>query len=196
MRAAADEMEDFRTRKDAERDATEANATPQERENYVAEKLDEAQAARAAERKRDEEERAAGRGRSTASQGTSLAAIQAEQLKLQGKTKEANRVKEDAARKQDELDRKEKQKSYREQGFDGKKADAMADRDVKTSQAERMMQELTGGKGTVVASSLAKIGGGGNVVGTDPDTRLLERIGSLLQQLVNETKKDVDRDML
>jgi hypothetical protein len=195
MRAAADAVEDARARKDAEREATEANATPEERKNYVNEKVGEAQAARAAERKREEEERAAGRSRSEANQGSAVAAIEAERLKRTGKTKEARKVTEDAARKQDELDRAEAAKRYREQGFGADKADQMATRDVKISQAERMMQEMgRRGGGTVVASSLAKIGGGGNVAGTDPAVRLQERMVKLLEDIANASKENVGYD--
>ena len=47
----------------------------------------------------------------------------------------------------------------------------------------------------VIASSLAKIGGGGRVAGTDPDTRALERIGRLLEQIRDDGRKDVDSEM-
>lgn len=60
------------------------------------------------------------------------------------------------------------------------------------SQANRLLEEFRGrGSGTVIASSLAKIGGGGNVAGIDPDTRLLERVATLLQEIRDDGRKDV-----
>lgn len=186
------EIEDARVRKEAQREAVDVAVSPEQRAAYVEDRVKQAQAAREAERKREEEERAAGRGRSSANQGSAVAAIEAERLRMQGKTKDARRVTEEAARKQDELDRTEASKRYREQGFGKTRADQMADRDVKTSQAQRMIEEMGRGGGTVVASSLAKIGGGGNVAGTDPSVRLQEQMVSLLRQIANEGKNNVD----
>jgi hypothetical protein len=71
----------------------------------------------------------------------------------------------------------------------------MADRDVKGNQVQRMLAGMDAGKGSVIATGLAKIGGGGNVAGTDPDTRQLEKIGRLLEQIRDQARKNVDREM-
>ena len=194
MRKAAEEREDARTRREATKDARDAAATPEERQRFVEDRVREEREAREAERQRDEEERGRGRARTRAGQNTSVAAIEAEAARLGGRGRDARRIREDAARRQDELDREEARRRYQEQGFTRGDAAKMADKDVKLSQAERMMAEMNRGGGAVVASSLAKIGGGGNVAGTDPDRRLQERILKVLEDIRDERKKDVERE--
>lgn len=194
LRKQADALEDARTRKEATKDARDVTADPAERERYVAASMAEAAAARAGERRREEEDKATGRARATAGQGTTQATLDAEILRRQGKTSEAKRTQEQAARREDELNRAEAAKRYRGMDYDAKAASGMADTDVKQTQAQRMIAELTGAGrgGPVIASSLAKIGGGGNVSGTDPDTRLLEKIARILEQVRDKDKKSVD----
>ena len=192
LRAQQDEIADAQTRRDALKEAQDSGYAP---EDYAAKQVAEAQAQRAQERAAQEKERAAGRDRAEASQGSGQAELQARLLRMQGKGADAKRVKEDAARKQDDLDRAEKRKGYVEQGFSGEKATAMADTEVKTTQAERMMQELMGNKVTIVASSLAQVGGGGNVAGTDPTVRLQERMVKLLEEIADPSKENVGLTM-
>jgi hypothetical protein len=89
--------------------------------------------------------------------------------------------------------RKEAFKKYKADGFDADEADEMADRDVKVGQAQRAMDQLKAeaGGGSVVASSLAKIGGGGGVSGKDPNTRILEKMEQLLKDIRDKDKEDV-----
>lgn len=191
LRAQADRVADARSRKDAEKEAEEMGGTAQERAALVERRMAEDAAGRTQERAEEERGKRLGREGTLAGQGSAAAGIGARVLELQGKGKQAKELREQAARKQDEVDRQEKQRAFREQGFTGKEADAMADKDIKTQQAERMMQDM-GGKGNVIASSLAAVGGGGNVAGSDPTVRLQERMVKLLEDINNTGKKNVD----
>jgi hypothetical protein len=188
LRKEAEALTERQALVDATRDAEGMGGDASVRSAYVAKRVAEERAAREDARKREEEERAATRGRSSADQGSASAAIQARAESMRGRGKESRRILEDAARVQDELDRAEKQKRYRAEGFTGDRADAMADRDVKTAQAERLMAEMGDNKGSVIASSLAAVGGGGNVSGSDPETKLQERMVTLLEELNDTTK--------
>ena len=196
MRKAAEDLDDTRARADAVKEAENARLTPQERANYVENKVKDLQEAREQARLRAEEERKAGRNRETANLGSGLSALEAEKARLQGNTRGADRIQEDAARTQDELDRTEAEKRLVEQGFGKAAAGKMAGRQVKMAQANRMMDLLGGQTESIVASSLAKIGGGGNVTGTDPNTRLLEQVTKLLEDILDADKKVVRLEML
>jgi hypothetical protein len=195
LRRAAEARDDVRNRRDAVRDAEGAGGTAGERAAYVADRVREERAARDEERRRSEEERARGRARSVADQNSGVAAIESERLRLNGKSEEAKRVAEAAARKQDELDRAEAGKKFRGQGFTGPQADRMADTEIKTHQVDRFLSAISNGMGTVVASSLARVGGGGNVTGTDPAVRELEIVQNLLRQILDESKKTVNLEI-
>jgi hypothetical protein len=194
LRKQADAIDDFMERRDAQREAESATGDPAGQKAYVERRMAERAAARDAERKREEEDRAEGRARSSVSQRGGVAAIEADLLRRRGKGKEANALKEKSAREEDELNRTEARKKFIGQGFGAKEADVMANKEVKLSQADRMMQSLTGERGTVVASTLAQIGGGGGVRGTDPQQRTLERIAKILEDLRDNSKDNVDSD--
>lgn len=194
MRARADELAVARVRRDAAREAEGAAATAAERQRYVEAQVAETRAAQAAERRREDVERAAGRDRDVANQNSAVGGLEAELLRRQGKGDEARKLKERLAREQDELNRAEAVKRY-SPTFGEEEAGRMADRDVKLAQAGRMMEELSGARGTVVASSLAKIGGGGAVTGTDPNTRLMERMVKALEDIRNDGRKEVDDEL-
>jgi len=190
LRARADALEDAQTRRDAMR---EAEGLPgAERDGYVQRRIEDAQRQRDAERKAAEEDRRLGRERSSAESNTAAEEIRARAAALRGSAREARRIREEAARREDEVAREEKRRGYIGQGFSGEQAKAMADKDVKVSQAERMLAEMSGYKGSIVASSLAQVGGGGNVSGTaDASVRLQERMVKLLEEINDATRENV-----
>lgn len=189
-RRRAEALEDERATQDARR---EAEALPEgERAGYVQRRQEEERAAREQARKREETEKKLGRDRAKANQGAAVAEIEARVAGMTKSAKAARKIREDAARAQDEVLRKERERDYRDQGFGAKEANDMANRDVKTAQAERMMQEMMGRSGNVVASSLAKIGGGGNVSGNDPMLDLQKRAVALLEEIRNYSKENID----
>ena len=191
MRRAAEALVDRREAVDAGRDAEGAAGTPAERAGYVAARVKEARDAREEDRRRRDEDRAADRARSEADQNSSVAAIDAERLRLSGQSRQGKLVAEQAAREQDELDRAEASKKYRDKGYDAATAGTMADTDIKTAQVERYLSSGMRGMGTVIASSLAKIGGGGAVVGVDPSVKELEVVQGLLKEILDQSKKTV-----
>ena len=137
-----------------------------------------------------EDKRAQGRSRSLAYQNSAVAAIEAERLRLEGKILEGKRVAEIAESRQDELDRTEAAKKYRQQGFTSKQSDTFTNREIKTNQVDRFLLSLSNSVGTVIASSLAKIGGG-NVAGTEPSLQELEKARALLEEIRDDVKKTV-----
>jgi hypothetical protein len=195
LRKAAEAQEDARARVDAMRDAEGVTGTAAERGNYVEARMQETRDARESERKRNEGELQAGRGRSRANAGSSVAAIEAEKARLDGHGEKARMIEEAAARKQDELDRVEAEKRLRGQGFDKDTAKNMASAEIKTAQARRMMEGF-GGSGTIIASSLAKIGGGGNVTGTDKNLDELKKVNKALAEIADNTKDVISLKLL
>ena len=194
LRKRREAVEEASARKDAKRDAEGAGGSPEQKRAYVENRMKEEREGRDAARRREEESRKDGRNRSEAGQRSAVADMQAGLLKRQGKGKEAKALKEKAARESDELDRKDARKGFIAEGFGAEEADEMANKEVKMNQADRMMADLTGRKGTVVASSLAKVGGGGGVTGRDPNLHQLERIAKILEDVRDTTKENVDNN--
>ena len=194
LRKRREAVEEAAARKDAKRDAEGAGGSPEQKRAYVENRMKEEREGRDAARRREEESRKDGRNRSEAGQRSAVADMQAGLLKRQGKGKEAKALKEKAARESDELDRKDARKGFIAEGFGADKADEMANKEVKMNQADRMIADLTGRKGTVVASSLAAVGGGGGVTGRDPELHQLERIAKILEDVRDATKENVDND--
>jgi hypothetical protein len=155
--------------------------------------MDEARARRGQDWLEGETQKKLGRSRTDAERGGAAAEIEARAAAMRGSAQEARRIREDAARQKDDVDRAEKQRDYRGQGYGAEQADRMADEDVKRQQAQRMMDEMAGYKGSVVASSLAQVGGGGNVAGTDPTVKLQEKMVKLLEDIADNSKDNVDR---
>ena len=120
--------------------------------------------------------------------------LQARLMKLQGNHEGAKQLLKQDQRAQDDAARKARAKQLREEGFSGKEADSLAAKEMKTSQGERILSKLFDQKGTVVAGSLAQIGGGGGVYGNDPQARALERAVKVLEQIRDNTKANVGDD--
>jgi hypothetical protein len=90
------------------------------------------------------------------------------------------------------VDRERARRGYIDQGFDQGTAKRMADTDVKTAQADRMIEQLTGTRSTVVASSLAQIGGGGGAYGgQDKQTQLMEKMVKVMEEVRDTTKENI-----
>lgn len=187
LRAAADRVADERAKKDAEKSVEGMGGSAAERAAMVSSQVAEERAARESERAKAAAEQRLAKDRAKAEQASASAELKARVLRLQGKNSEAKALRESTARAQDEIIRREKQRAYRDQNFSGSEADAMANRDVRIGQAQRAMEELMGRKSSVVASSLAVVGGGGNVGGSDPSIRLQERIVKLLEAVEKNT---------
>lgn len=192
LRAKADAIDDERTRIDAVKDAEGFGGTAAQKEAFVQDRVDESQRGREQERAEQEKERSMGRRRSEQAQESVIVGMEAGLLKRRGGGKDAKAMVEAEARKKDELDREEAKKRFIGQGFGEQEAGRLADREVKTSQAERMIADLGGQKGTIVASSLAKMGGGGGVSGTDTDREVLEKIAKILEQIRDDKESDID----
>ena len=190
LRRAREQREDERTRRDAEREARDL--APGDRADLVKKRLEEEQASRKQEREKEERGRGLGRDQSRADAGSAVAELQERVLRSQGRTEEAKRVREEAARKQDEVNRRESRQRLIDQGMGEKEAGQLADQQVKSGQAARLLERLSGQSATIVADSLAAVGGGGGVTGTDSQTRYLERMVRLLEEVKDNTKRDID----
>ena len=183
---AADAEKEKALRKEAER----VSSDPEEINNMVKKGMETFKKDREFSRDQEEEDKELGRDKTRAE---GLGGFESEVLKARGDTKGAAKNEEDRQRDLDDVKRKEAFKKYKEEGFGADEADEMADRDVKVGQAQRAMDQLKAeaGGGSVVASSLAKIGGGGGVSGKDPNTRILEKMELLLRDIRDKDKEDV-----
>ena len=190
-RKAADAQEDEKTRRDAIKEAQGVTNSHAAQADYAKRVVAEAQADRNDQRDRQERERSMARQESATTQRGAVTALQAELARMQGRDKDARRMMESAARERDQVNREKAKKEFINQGFDAKKAQRMADVQVKTDQVTRMLEQIGKSAGTVIADSLAKIGGGGNVSGTDPDTALLRDIRAILKQIYEVDKQNV-----
>jgi len=190
LREEADKVRDAQRKRELNKEAEGVTSDPAKIKQYVDAVMAEEKAARAGQRKRDESASALDRERTRAAGDGGL---ESSILKRQGRSGEAARLEEARQRKLDEVKRKELQKKYRDDGFSGDDADNLANRDVKVDQAQRAMDTLKAqaGSSNVVASSLAQIGGGGGVSGRDPNTKILEKMESLLTQIRDQEKVDV-----
>jgi hypothetical protein len=191
LRKQAEAAEDAATRRDA---IAEAEGLPEsERAAYVARRMEEERAAREQALDQSETERELRRQQADAERGMAAAEVKARAAEIGGSGREARRVREDAARKQDEAARAQAMQGYRDMGYGDKQADAMANEDVKRAQAQRIIEQMQGYKGSVIASSLAQVGGGGGVAGTDPSVALQEKMVELLKDIADASKDNVDR---
>lgn len=194
LRARADALAERQALRDARREAEDMGGSDAERQSYVSGRVAEEKARRDSERRREAEDRALEQDRSREGGRGAVDALRARVEAARGNSAAARRIREDAARRGDELDRRDKAREYRDRGFGGREADGMAARDVKSAQAARLLDELTGRRGSVIASSLAQVGGGGAVAGNDPSVRLQERMVSLLEQVADNTKEGISRE--
>lgn len=186
----ADAVRDAQRRKRLEKEAGEVSSDPAHVKKYVDAVMAEEKAQRQRGRKREAEDDARERERVRVRGDGGLGA---EYLRMQGRGGDAARLDEARERKLDEIRREELKRKYREDGFGGEEADNLANRDIKVGQAQRAMDMLKAeaGGSSVVASSLAKIGGGGGVSGRDPNTRLLEQMRELLKDIRDQEKENV-----
>jgi hypothetical protein len=115
-------------------------------------------------------------------------------MKLQGNHEGAKALMKQDERKQDEQARVTRAKQLREEGFSKDEANGLATKEMKISQGERILSKLFEQKGTVVAGSLAAIGGGGGVYGNDPQARALEKATRVLEQIRDNTRETVEDD--
>jgi hypothetical protein len=114
---------------------------------------------------REEEQRALGREGTAAGLAGENAGVRARVRRLQGESEDARRIEEAAARAKDEVRRKELRRQFIDEGFGEREAGRMAGQQVKADQANRLLDQLgrEAGSGVVVASSLARIAGGGGM---------------------------------
>ena len=192
LRKAAEAREAGLARKAAEKEAEGSNMGGHEREQYIQRRVEEDRQAREQARQQEEKDKALTRAGSRANQGGAVAGLKAQLLRMQGRGGEADKLQEQAARRKDEVERKEAQEKYLKEGFSADDAKKMSDVDVKTAQAQRLMDRLGGSSGTIVASSLAAIGGGGGTFGGDQTVNLLDRIAKAVEEANDPKKIDVN----
>ena len=142
-------------------------------------------------RKRDEAEK---QNATRSGVDSGMNGMQARLMKLQGNHEGAKALMKQDERKQDEQARVTRAKQLREEGFSKDEANGLPTKEMKISQGERILSKLFEQKGTVVAGSLAAIGGGGGVYGNDPQARALEKATRVLEQIRDNTRETVEDD--
>ncbi|CAB4159152.1 hypothetical protein UFOVP736_26 [uncultured Caudovirales phage] len=190
LRAEIAKREEAAERAAAERDARELGGE-QNRQRYVAMRMNQFREQKKMEEdaRRREEQTQQAAVRREANSGVNQ--LQARLMKLQGNHEGAKNLLKADQRAQDDAARQARARQLREEGFGAKEAESLAAKEMKTSQGERMLSKLFDQKGTVVAGSLAQIGGGGGVYGNDPQARALERAVKVLEQIRDNTKENV-----
>lgn len=161
------------------------------REDYVNQGIAGEQTKLDQQRRFMEEDRKLTRQRAQADVGGAEGEVAGRVLKLGGKTLEARRVEEAARRQSDEVRREELRRQNIGTGMTAEAAQSLADRQVKTEQASRMLDILGTGVGTTVASSMAAIGGGGGVAGVDAMAGRQEIANKLLREIRDDARKSV-----
>jgi hypothetical protein len=183
-RKKAEELEDSKAQRRLQQEAKEMFDSAEDQKKFVAEQMQVERTAREQRRQFEEEDRARKRQGSRESQELTFGELREEVLRYQGQTKAAEEAKRENDRLRDDTLRKDQQKKYVDEGFGADEAGKMAERDVVAQQAARRLEELKrAGSGTIVASSLARIGGGGNVTGTDPVAARIDITNKLLEQI-------------
>jgi hypothetical protein len=149
----------------------------------------ETQAQAEAARRRDEEQ---GKAETRRSVGSNLAGLQAQLMKMSGQSEAAKRLQKSNERANDEMERMKQRNALMMQGFGADEAGRLANQAIKADQGGRILDRLMNQKGTVVASSLAQIGGGGGVYGNDPAVNQLQKIVDILKQINDGVRENVE----
>jgi hypothetical protein len=187
LQREADERADARRRAELEREARQVTSDPASQRNFVNSRLREERAARSQARREEERDRSLGRQRTEAELGRSEAALRARGLRGRGETSAATKLEEEAARREDAVRKQELEREFLGKGFGAAEAASLAGRQVQVDQANRLLERFGSGGATVVADSLAQVGGGGGVAGRDRSEELLERIEKVLQSIEDNT---------
>jgi hypothetical protein len=184
----ADELELAEIGRKVRQEAVEMFETEAERNRYIEERMNQERRAMEQSKRIREEDAARRRRDSRDDQALTYEELRAEILRYKGQDAAAEQADKEANRRRDERMARDQKKSYIEQGFSEKDAEEMAGRDVLAAQAQRELEKLKeAGRGQITASSLARIGGGGAVVGTDPVAQRLDKTNDLLKQILERT---------
>ena len=152
--------------------------------DYVNKKLGEEQAAIEQQRAWAKEDRALSREKAAADVAAGEGDFAGKVATMSGDRIGGRRIAEEAQRRSDEARRQELTNQYmRDLRMSPEEAAAMAGKKVKTEQAMRQLDAMGDQRGSVVASSLAAIGGGGGVAGLDPVTNRLDLANKLLREI-------------
>lgn len=162
------------------------------RDDYVAKTMAGERAAWWQQRGFGREDIALQRRAAMAETESGIGGLEADALRLSGQGISAKEQAEAAARITDETRRTElKNRFMRELLMSETDATSAANREIKKDQAVRMLQAMNDERGTVVASSLAAIGGGGGVYGVDPSGARLDMANRFLKEIRDNTKANV-----
>lgn len=183
-RRAADALEDSKAERAIKRQAKEMFDSAADQEKFVADQMAVEKSAREQRKKFQDEDMARKREGSKEAQDLTFGELREEILRYKGQTQAADKEKKENDKRRDDTLRKDQTQKYIDEGFLEADAGKMADKDVLAQQAARELEKLkSAGTGTIVASSLARIGGGGNVTGTDPVASRIDITNKLLAEI-------------
>ncbi len=183
-RQRADGLEDQKRIRNLEDEAKTLYETAEDQKSFVDSQMALERAARATKQAAADEDKARRKTDAKESQELTFGQLREEVLRYQGQTKAADDERKKNDRAKDDALRKDQKQKYVGDGFGADEADKLAGRDVLAQQAAREMEKLKAqGTGTIVASSMARIGGGGNVTGTDPVAARIDITNKLLEQI-------------
>jgi hypothetical protein len=156
--------------------------------DYVEKKLAEERAAMEQQREWRKEDIALSREKAAADVEAGEGDFAGKVATMGGDRLRGRRITEEAQRRGDEARRQELTNQYmRDLRMLPEEAAAMAGQKIKVEQAVRQLDAMGDQRGSVVASSLATIGGGGGVAGLDPVTNRLDVANQLLREIRDKT---------
>lgn len=188
----AEAAQERRKRMELEEEAKSLYKDQADREKFVNERMGEFRKQRDQEKAEAEKDRQNRRDDAARQGEAGQLQFQAAILRRQGKTKEANALDEQAARKLDESKRRDLEEQYKQDGMSAEDARNAANRQIKIDQANRALDRMESTRGVVVASSMASVGGGGGVYGLDPSLAKLDTANGFLKQIADNTSAELD----
>jgi hypothetical protein len=180
----ADAVTDIELKKDLVKQAKELFDSEVARSGWVQARLAGERAERETRRQFEERDKARNREGTRTGEAISIAELREQVLKSAGRTQEAKAERDKADALKDSELRKKTEQDLISQGFSAEEAAKRADTQVGISQAQRELDRIAEmGDGKIIASSLARIGGGGAVAGTDPVASRIDRSNELLKEI-------------
>jgi len=186
-RTKADDLRDQKRQRELEKQAKTMFETEAEQAKFVEERMTVEKQVRDQARRYTEEDQEKKRKASKQNSDLSELELKEEAARFQGKTKVAEQYQKAQDKIADDKLREQQRQKYLNEGNTLEDAYSLAARDVTTSQATRELDKLkSAGTGQITASSLRRVGGGGQVVGNDPVSRRIDITNELLKKILEK----------
>lgn len=139
--------------------------------------------ARQEREKSDKEDRDRSQKRSRDEQQLAREGFKQRAASFKGEAEAATKARKEQERIKDMMAGEDAFQKYMQQGFGDSTSRRMAGEDVLMIQAQRELDKMRSASDSITASSMAKIGGGGNWSSTDPVASRLDKTNELLKKI-------------